>query len=159
WWFDGRPKASPHNQWVVRSIATLDDFPGTTSTTSFYYKNPRHGADDQGQYGFRGFEEVTTTAASGAKTVQRYGYLPGLSGRLTTKLVAPAEAPAEVRSIDQTYWEPRQLFGGAITTYHPVVSEHLLCANGQSEATCTPATAPGYAKTTSTLTALASTTS
>jgi hypothetical protein len=39
-WFDGRPKASPHNQWVVKSIATADSFAGGTPsiTTQKYRK-------------------------------------------------------------------------------------------------------------------------
>jgi RHS repeat-associated protein len=154
-WFDGRPKLSPHNQWVVKSIATTDDYAGTSSTTSYVYRNPRHGPDDQGRYGFRGFEEITATAPSGAKTVHRYGYNPDWSGRLETTLVVPAEAPGEVRSIDKTTWEARQLFNYSLTTYHPTVTEHLTCANGQTEATCTAASAPGYSRTTTTLTAVA----
>lgn len=157
-WSDGRPKASPHDQWVVKSIAALDDYPGTTSTSSYFYKNPRHGADDQGRYAFRGFEEVTTTAPSGAKTLRRYLYSPDWSGRLAVTLMIPAEAPAEVRSIDRTYWEARQSFGGAILTYHAVVTEHLTCANGQTESTCFSTNAQGYSKTATTLTPLASTT-
>ena len=157
-WSDGRPKASPHTQWVVRSLTVVDDLAATTSTTSQFYKNPRHGANDEGYYSFRGFEEVTTTGPSGAKTVQRYGYAPDWSGRLDTTLVQPAEAPTEVRSIDKTTWEERQLFGGAIKTYHGTITEHFTCANGQTEATCTASAAPAYTKTTSTLTALASTT-
>jgi len=58
----------------------------------------------------------------------------------------------------RTTWEERSLFGGAIQTYHPTVSERFTCANGQTEATCTAQTAPGYTRTTSTWTALASTT-
>jgi hypothetical protein len=47
-WSDGRPKASPHTQWVVKSLTVVDDFAATTSTTSQFYKNPRHGANDEG---------------------------------------------------------------------------------------------------------------
>ncbi|MGJ0492828.1 toxin TcdB middle/N-terminal domain-containing protein [Methylobacter sp.] len=157
-WSDSRPKASPHTQWVVKRLTVLDDFAATTSTTSQFYKNPRHGADDQGHYAFRGFEEVTTTAPSGAKTVQRYGYAPDWSGRLITTLVHPAEAPAEVRSIDKTTWVERQLFNGAIKTYHGTISEHFTCANGQTETTCTATAAPGYTKTISNLSPLGSNT-
>lgn len=118
-WSDGRPKASPHTQWVVRSLTVVDDFAATTSTTSQFYKNPRHGADDEGYYSFRGFEEVTTTGPSGAKTVQRYAYTPDWSGRLVTTLVQPAEAPAEVRSIDKTTWVERELFGARLFRLSP----------------------------------------
>lgn len=157
-WTDGRPKASPHTQWVVKSLTVVDDFAATTSTTSHFYKNPRHGANDEGYYSFRGFEEVTTTAPSGAKTVQRYGYTPDWSGRLVTTLVHPAEAPTEVRSIDKTTWVERELFDGAIKTYHGTITEHFTCANGQTEATCTAIAAPGYTKTISNLSPLGSNT-
>ncbi len=155
-WSDGRPKASPHTQWVVKTLTVVDDFAKTTSTTSQFYKNPRHGADDEGYYSFRGFEEVTTTAPSGAKTVQRYAYTPDWSGRLVTTLVHPAEAPDEVRSIDKTTWVERELFDGAIKTYHATITQHFTCANGQTEATCTAASAPGYTRTISNLSPLGS---
>ena len=158
-WSDGRPKASPQPQWVVKSVTTHDDFPHLDSTTTYFYKNPRHGADDEGQYSFRGFEEITTSAPSGARTIQRYAYASDWSGRLAMMLVVPAEAPTEVRSMTRTTWEERSLFGGAIKTYHATVLERFTCANGQTESTCTASTAPGYARTTSTLTALKSTTS
>ncbi|MDQ3580148.1 MAG: hypothetical protein M3495_00275 [Pseudomonadota bacterium] len=157
-WFDGRPKASPHEQWVAKSIAVTDDFQtGVTSTTSYVYKNPRFAKDDEGHYGFRGFDQVTGTSPSGAQTIQRYGYNIDWSGRLTATLVVPAEAPSEVRSIDKTTWEGRDLFGGAIKTYHAITTEHLTCANGKTEQTCTAIPA-AYTRTTATLTALASTT-
>jgi hypothetical protein len=90
--------------------------------------------------------------------VQRYAYTPDWSGRLVTTLVQPAEAPAEVRSIDKTTWEERQLFDGAIKTYHATITEHFSCANGQTEATCTATAAPGYTRTISNLSPLGSTT-
>jgi len=71
---------------------------------------------------------------------------------------APTESATDVRSIDRTTWEGRSLFGTAIKTYHATISEHFTCANGQTEATCTPSAAPAYTRTISTLTALASTT-
>jgi RHS repeat-associated protein len=149
WWWDGRPKASPSNQWVVKRINTTDTFsnPVPGSTTSYFYKNPRHGKNDEGHYGFRGFEEVTMTAPSSAKTVSRYDYEQDWSGRLVETRIHPAEAPGEVRSIDRTQWTGRPLFGGAITTHHATVREHFTCANGQTLATCTATSAPGYTRT------------
>lgn len=153
-WPDGRPKASPSAQWVVRSETSSDSFAATTSTTSYFYKNPRHGADDDGRYSFRGFEEITSTSPSGAKTIQHYDYDVDWSGRLDKSLVVPAEAPNDVRSIDKTRWQEFQLFGGALKTHHATLTEHFTCANGQNEATCTASAAPGYTRTTTTLDAL-----
>ncbi len=165
-WPDGRPKASPHNQWVVKNLSVRDAFPITDSVTSYFYKNPRHGADDEGHYSFRGFEEITATAPSGAQSVQRYEYNTARSGfdwsgRLVASLVLPAATDlpvpvaGEVRSIDRTTWEPRLLLG-AITTYHPTITEHFTCANAKTEVTCT-ATPAAYTRSTSVLTALAGT--
>ena len=152
-----QPEASPSTQWVVKSLRTIDSFAATDATTTQAYKHPRHGADDEGRHAFRGFEEVTTTGPSGSKTIQRYGYDVDWSGRLVETVVRPAEAPTEARSITRTTWEPRSLFGGSIVTYHATVSEQLTCANGQTDPAdtlstpCTPTTAAGYTKTTSTL--------
>ena len=65
-WGNQRPNASPNTQWVVKAVTTTDDFSNTTSTTSYFYKYPRFGADDEGKCAFRGFGEVTTTGPSGA---------------------------------------------------------------------------------------------
>ncbi len=165
----GRPKASPITQWVVKSLATTDAFTPGTATTAYVYKFPVHRADDDGKFSFRGFEEVTTTAPSGARTIQRYSYAPDWSGRLATTVVMPklgsGEGDSDARTVDRTTWEPtpRTLFGGTIKTFHAAFTEHFTCANGQTEAACTVTTpsvaAPGYTRTTPTLTPLASTTS
>ena len=90
WSSFGQPKASPQTQWVVRSLSVVDDPAATTSTTSYVYKNPRHGiVDDDRRFSFRGFEEVTTTAPSGAKTIQHYDYFTDRSGRLDKTVVVP----------------------------------------------------------------------
>lgn len=154
------PKATSREQWVVKSLTVTDDFPTTRSATSYIYKNPRHSPDDRGRYGFRGFETVITTTPSLATTEQTYTYNVDWSGRLTRTIVkpSPTESATDVRSIDTTTWTGRSLFGAAIRTYHATMSEHFTCANGQTEATCTPSAAAAYTRTTSPLTALASTT-
>jgi RHS repeat-associated protein len=159
-WPDGRPKASPRAQWVVKSLQVHDDLALTDGTTQYAYKNPRYGADNEGHYSFRGFEEVTTTkpgptgAADGGRTIQRYGFDVDWSGRLVTTVVMPsvAEAANDARVIDKTSWQLLTLFAGALSTYHPLVSEHYICSNGQTEAACI-ATPAGYSRTTSTWTA------
>jgi RHS repeat-associated protein len=135
-WPDGRPMASPNNQWVVRALATHDSLSSTTTTISHVYKNPRHGKNDEGRYGFRGFEEVEVTAPSGAKTVSRYDYQVDWSGRLVETRVHPAEALGDVRSIDRAEWTGRQSFGGAITTYHSTLQTHYDCKNDQAIEAC-----------------------
>jgi RHS repeat-associated protein len=150
-------KATPHTLWVVQSATTADPLSSTTSSTTYRYVNPKFGPDDKGRHGFRGFEQVETTRPSGARTIRRYDYLPDWSGRLVTTLVVPAEAPSEVRSIDETAWEARQLFDGAITTYHATVVDHWTCKNGQDEGACRVNT-DTRTRTVSTLNPLTSTT-
>lgn len=168
-WNRKRPNASPRAQWVVKSLTSTDAFSNTTSTTSYLYKNPRYGADDEGKYSFRGFGEVVTTGPSGASTINRYGYDVDWSGRLVETLVMPSSGEMtvedEVRSITKVTWEARTLFGGALETYHATVTEHFTCINGHSEAACKASPAmripgivvpdmPGYTRVTTTLTEL-----
>ncbi|MBA3802928.1 MAG: hypothetical protein H0X22_08485, partial [Acidimicrobiia bacterium] len=151
-WFDGRPKTTPRTQWVVRSVVDVDDFSSTTATTGYFYRNPRHGADDEGRFAFRGFEEVIATSPTSMKTVQRYSYTPDWSGRLAQTLVlpAPSEGSTDVRSISKSTWIARTLFGGVVTAFYPTIAESLTCANGQTEASCV-ANPAGYTRTESTL--------
>ena len=134
-WPDGRPKATPVNQWVVKSLRTVDQFSGADSTTTQFYKNPRHGKNDEERYGFRGFEEVSTTTPAGAQIVEKFDYETDWSGRLIEKRVHPQPNVAEVRTIDRATWIPRTLFG-AHTAYHPSTRHHYTCANTDNVTSC-----------------------
>jgi len=152
-------KASPTTGWVVQSVTTADSFSSTSSTTTYAYRRPHVGKDADAsfptRFAFRGFEEVTTTnpgptgAANGSSTIHRYGYDVDWSGRLVATIVKPstAESLTDVRTIATTTWQALSLFGGALKTYHPLRTESFTCANGQTEATCTPAAAPAYVRT------------
>jgi RHS repeat-associated protein len=162
-------KAMPGTMWVVASLTTSDVFANTSSTSSTYYKNPVYNQEPNfagepttsGKWSFRGFEEVTTTGPTGAKTIQRYGYgngnplSPDWSGRLVTTVVVPAEAspwtvtPSEVRTISETKWIAMVSSGGYISTYHPSSESKWTCKNGDNEAACR-ANPAAYSKTTST---------
>jgi RHS repeat-associated protein len=155
----------PESQWVVQSTTTSDSISGTTSTASYQYKNPVFSPSLEGvrRWAFRGFEEVTATASHGMQTVERYDYAVDYTGRLKTKLIVPAatDSPTpiagEVRSIDETTWEQRTLFGGLVKTFHPTASDHWTCKNGQIEAACR-ANTDTHRRITTTLTPLVSTT-
>lgn len=143
-------KAMPHTQWVVRTMTTNDAWDaGDAATTQYAYKYPAWKPDDAGRWGFRGFEEVTTTAPSGAKTVDTYGFDVDWSGRLKARKTYPAEDPANLTigagshpsSMREVYWAPFSLFGGAITTYHTLLENSWTCSNGQTEAACKAADA------------------
>lgn len=141
----GLGKASPRTSWVVASITDSDSVSATALTTTYSYKDPHWSPDDEGRWGFRGFDQVTVTAGpNGASTIEKYSYSPDWSGRLATALVQPAPSETtisgEIRSIDDTSWEARTLFGGAVTTYHPIKHDHWTCANGQTESACRSAT-------------------
>lgn len=151
---------SPVTQWVVSSIASTEHLPTTNptfATSSYKYADPQYLADERGQYALRGFAEIDTTLPSGAIHEARYSFSPDFSGRLASTLVVPAEDTNQVRAIDDTTWEARTLFGGALTTYHATLSDHWTCKNGQGETACR-ANADTRTRTTTTLTPLASTT-
>ena len=170
-WVDGRKKVSPRTQWVVSQIKRSEQFStALPAYTAYKYRHPRFSRGDH-SWGFRGFAEVITTNpgptgladGSGSKTVQRYDYVEDWSGRLVETVVRPGTADGspivgESRSIERVKWKARTLFGGALTTFHVIENEHVLCANGQTDPAlalpnpCTPATAPGYTKTTTDVT-------
>ncbi|MEO8550093.1 MAG: VCBS repeat-containing protein, partial [Kofleriaceae bacterium] len=164
-------KSMPNTGWVAQSVTTADVFSNTNATTEYAYRYPHASSDPDAGFptsaAFRGFEEVTTTHpgptgladGSGKRTVNRYDYQLDWSGRLVATLVLPgtSDVPTpganEVRTIEKASWQVATLFGGDLRTFHPYVKEQFTCANGQTEATCTAAAAPGYARTTSTIAA------
>jgi RHS repeat-associated protein len=154
-------RTTPRPKWVVQALTVTDSIANTTTTTSYEYTNPCYHADDEGTYGFRGFDEVTTTLPTGAKRVESFSYWPDWSGRLMKTIFVPAPSEqsvtGEVRSIDETLWEQRTLFGGALKTYHATVVDHWTCKNGQNEEACRGNT-DTRTRTVETLTPLASTT-
>lgn len=158
-WFDGLQKSTSSTQWVVKNITVEDVFDtfaeGIGTTTAYLYRNPRQGPDDAGHSAFRGFETVETTAHSGAKTIQTYGYDIDWSGRLVKTVVKSAEQPTAAVSIDTTKFKAYSLFGGQVVTFHAIESEHFTCADSQAEASCLTAP-PGYTKVISTITPKAS---
>ncbi len=129
-------KATPSTAWVVKSITTDDSLSGTSATTTYTYVSPRFHADDQQRYGFRGFDEVHAISESGAKTVDRFSYVPDWSGRLSSRLIMPSATGTSVHAIDDTIWEERALFGGSVKTFHATLHDHWTCKNGQDEAAC-----------------------
>ncbi|HVG87238.1 MAG TPA: toxin TcdB middle/N-terminal domain-containing protein [Vicinamibacterales bacterium] len=139
-------KAMPRSQWVVESMSVKDAFDpdvADVATTTYTYKYPVWNQDDRGQWGFRGFEEVTTTRPSDARVVDIYGFDVDWSGRLKSSKVFSEEqnpdllaAPDKPSTINDTTWQAYTLFGGAITTYHPYRTQSWTCNNGQTEAQC-----------------------
>lgn len=135
-------KALPRTQWVVESMTVRDLWsPGDAATTSYEYKHPVWNQDERDRWGFRGFEEVTTTAPSGARTIDTYAFNVDWSGRQTASRTYSTEDTAGPRTISETTWEPRTLFGGALTTYHTTHTRDWTCSNGQTEAQCKAANA------------------
>ncbi|MGE0402087.1 MAG: RHS repeat-associated core domain-containing protein [Kofleriaceae bacterium] len=130
---------SPSTNWVVQSVATTDDFPSTTSTSTYKYKNPQWSPDQDADvptaHSFRGFEQVETTSPSGAVTIERFSYSPDWSGRLATRIIKPSSGTI-VHTIDDTTWEAFTLFNGLITTYLATATEHWTCTSTQTEKTC-----------------------
>ncbi|MCX5744512.1 MAG: hypothetical protein NT062_18630, partial [Proteobacteria bacterium] len=145
-------KMTPRTGWVVSSIASTDRFnlggAALTSTTSYEYRYPRNVPDETGKYAFRGFDEVVTTSPSGARSFERYSYAVDPTGRLVSTLVSPAQGQIvnpTMHTIDDTVISPFSMTNSGwatpVRSYLPTVIDHLVCANGQTEAQCraTPA--------------------
>lgn len=130
-------KATPHSMWVVASVTRRDAWDAAdTATTRYQYKHPIWNKDPEGRWGFRGFEEVTTTAPSGERTVAAYGYDVDWSGRQRSLRTFAAETPSAPSTIQEMDWTSRSLFNGAITTYHQQGESSWKCGQGESEAAC-----------------------
>lgn len=156
-------RASPHSAFVVKQLTTTDLHESTPSTVKYRYEYPHWSKDDEGRWGFRGFDAVRTIASNGAGTgdgavtLQRYDYAVDWSGRLKTSMTFPAETPSAPLSIAETTWAPYTLFGGTVTAFEAQTSRSWTCAAGQTEAQCR-ATPAGFTKQDSTWTPLSSTT-
>ena len=57
-------RALPSPEWVVSTVVSSDQWDPDASTTSYTYRNPVYSPDDEGRWGFRGFEEVTAVTPS-----------------------------------------------------------------------------------------------
>lgn len=135
---NGERQALPRTQWVVKSTSTSDlwDGPEDVSTTTYAYKHPTWKPDDEGDWGFRGFKEVTTTSPSGSKQVDSFGFDVDWSGRHTSTRVYSSDDLANPKSIAETIWTEKSLFGGAVRTYHVSDERRWTCSNGQNESAC-----------------------
>jgi hypothetical protein len=134
---------------VVKSIERTDTH-GAGGTTEFSYRGPVFNADDDGKYGFRGFDEARTKSPLGALTVNRYDYDLDWSGRLVETLVFESEAdyggdPStssvdEAVSITRVDWrsdsELCDVYGGAIELFLVKDTDSYTCSNGQSIDDC-----------------------
>jgi hypothetical protein len=139
----------PKATWVVKSIERIDAH-GAGGTTELTYRGPVFNADDDGKYGFRGFDEARTKSPLGALTVNRYDYDLDWSGRLVETLVFESEAdyggdPStssvdEAVSITRVDWrsdsELCDVYGGAIELFLVKDTDSYTCSNGQSIDDC-----------------------
>lgn len=146
-----RGRVLPSPKWVVATVTTTDAWSANdTATTTYDYAFPVRTRDASGRWGFRGFERVTTTAPSGSRTVEDYGYDVDWSGRLVTTRTYAAESedaantaanvgdPAlgHPSSIRETSWGRLTLLGGVVHTFHPMARSSWTCNAGQTEQDC-----------------------
>ncbi len=129
-------KALPESRWVVQRIETKDRWDADVGRTDYQYTHPVWNQDDEGRWGFRGFEAVTATLPSQAKVTERYDYTVDWSGRLKTTLRYPAGPAATPHTIEEMTWAPYQLFGGALKTFHATAKRTWTCSNSQTETAC-----------------------
>lgn len=101
----------PSTTWVVKSITATHSHGSPVpapATTSYAYDTPVWSQDPDGRWGFRGFETVTTTGPSGARTEERYAYWPDWSGRLSSTLTYQ-DGSNDPATISDTVWDLLQL--------------------------------------------------
>ena len=144
-------KVTPVSQWVVKSLTSTDALTPTdnagganySATTTYKYVFPRHLYNEE-HYAFRGFEEVTTTAPTGATTISRYDFTADPTGRLVETVVnaAPSDDNGSSRTITATTYVKTQLFNQAspswdgIVNFFPTTVTTYVCSNGQNEIAC-----------------------
>jgi RHS repeat-associated protein len=103
---------------------------------TYAYRYPHYGPDNRNHWSMRGFEEVITTGASGAKTTEHFGYDVDWSGRKTKVVVSSAEAPTKAHSISATTWGKKTLFAGQVEIIVETDVHAYVCDNGQTTAQC-----------------------
>ncbi|MBK7074523.1 MAG: hypothetical protein IPH44_19725 [Myxococcales bacterium] len=140
-------RALPSPEWVVSTVVSSDQWDPDASTTSYTYRNPVYSPDDEGRWGFRGFEEVTAVTPSLSRVVEAYDFAVDWSGRLRSTVTKAQDL--SVDKISETTWGAFTLFSGALTTYNATAVRSWKCAANQSEVACRAAPA-GFTKTAST---------
>jgi YD repeat-containing protein len=129
-------KVSPASGWVVKSLTSHDAFESSDSTVTYAYRYPHYGPDNRNHWSMRGFEEVITTGASGAKTTEHFGYDVDWSGRKTKVVVSSAEAPTKAHSISATTWGKKTLFAGQVEIIVETDVHAYVCDTGQTTPQC-----------------------
>lgn len=127
---------APQPTWVVTGVREDAGFGTPAGTTTYRYKRPVYNQDRRGRFGFRGFEEVISTAPLGARTVKTYAFAPDYSGRIVETITFAGASDATAARISETTWEEKLLFGGTVRAYHPSEERTWLCDDAETEAAC-----------------------
>lgn len=132
----GELHSLPRSHWFVSSMSISDQWDPDVSTTTYGYTNPVWKPDDEDDWDFRGFQKVTTTSPASSRLVEEYGYDVDWSGRLVSTLAYESSDLEHPRTITDTSWVMKQLFGGSVRTYLPQFVRKYVCTNTQTAEAC-----------------------
>jgi hypothetical protein len=127
----------PGSTWVVESMTAVHAHGNVApATTTYRYDTPVRTEDNFGRRGFRGFDEVTVTGPSGAKTVSRYGYDVDWSGRLVSSLAYQSGSP-DPATIEDIEWGSGSLLSGEVEVVIERVRSSYQCEEWSGQAALT----------------------
>ncbi len=115
------------------------------ATSTYEYSRPVYNADERGQYGFRGFEQViahSPTNADGqrARTVTRYDYGRDPTGEKVESVTS--DEAGKPLAIARWTWDAFTLFGGSVRVYETTEKRQWTCGASATNETDCRATAP-----------------
>lgn len=134
----------PSATWVATSLEFVDSHSplsgGALEKTTYAYGQPVWNQDQDGKYGFRGFDTSTVTGPTGARTVTTYDYATDWSGREAEKVTYAdgSDVPHQVATFS---WAPMTLFG-ELETFHQVDGYTYFCDSTTTTVASCTASAP-----------------
>ena len=135
------PVGMPNHTWVVTSMERVDIHSptATPSITTYRYFDPVWNQDEDGKWGFRGFERTESTSPTGMLNANLFDYGVDWTGRMSESLAYAYADAADLNHphlITAATWAPYTLFSGAISTFHKTNDRTWRCSNGQTYSQC-----------------------
>lgn len=120
---------------TVSRITTQEASPQVEDQESAYvYEGPIYNQDPHGDWGFRGFERVTTLDTDGSREISEFDYELDWSGRVARSVTMLSAT--EAHSIVDSRYAPFDLYGGRLRVYQPDRTETRICPANRSVAGC-----------------------
>jgi RHS repeat-associated protein len=125
----------PGHRWVVGLTATTAGDGSPAQFEYYAYGKPAWRADDDGRFGFRGFERVDVETPTGARISQTFGYDQFYGGLPAETAVVDLTVQGEAaRTVDTQSWERHDFLGSPL--YVPYRRDHRVCSNGHTVQKC-----------------------